>query len=117
MNLKLTPTKKFLITGLLVFTVLGFSLNYFLSNVTKNVLIESKKNEAVLHIRKDVDKYLTESSFKKPDLITEGQKFKDFTDTLNHALDTKRVKIYNSDGTIIYSDILSLVGIVYFNSF
>lgn len=116
MSLSLNPTKKFAITALLVFVALGFSLNYFLKNITKNVLIEGKKNEATLHVRKHVNEYLTKDSFKKPNLVTEGQKFKDYVNILNYILDTKRVKIYNSDGIIIYSDVLSLVGKTFENN-
>lgn len=115
MQLKINLTKKFVISSILAFLVIGSILSYIVSFQLKEKLITNKKNEIAMHVADHAKIYLPQKSFTKPDLLKYGADFEELLRAIGY-LHAEKIKFYDKTGAIIYSDELELVGQNHTNS-
>ncbi|PIZ00123.1 hypothetical protein COY62_04225 [bacterium (Candidatus Howlettbacteria) CG_4_10_14_0_8_um_filter_40_9] len=109
MNLGMSPTRKFLVLSFVAFATLGLVLNIFINKNIKEYVIDKNKHEISHHIRDHAKEYLGETVFKNPNFQKNKSSFEDFYKAIGY-LDSKKIKIYDSDSNILFANEASLIG-------
>lgn len=112
MNLKIRPTRKFLIISFVAFASLGLVLNFFIYKDIKEYVMDKYKHEIPHHIREHASEYLTETVFSNPDFQKNKSSFENFYKAIGY-LDSKKTKIYDGDSNILYATDPALIGLNY----
>lgn len=99
----------FSILSFIIILILGIVFNYTLSNKIEDVMITRAKDTTVLHAQEQVEKYLEPGFFSNPDFEKNKRIFEQYYSDVKSS-EIIRVKIYNKDGTIIFSDEKELIG-------
>lgn len=101
--------RNFSALSFIIILLLGLVLNYTLSTKIEDVMIERTKATTVLHVQEQVEKYLEPDFFSNPDYEKNNKKFEDYYSDIKSS-EIIRTKIYNKNGTIIFSDEKELIG-------
>lgn len=101
--------RNFSALSFIMILLIGLVLNYALSTKIEDVMIERTKATTVLHVQEQVEKYLEPDFFLNPNYEKNYRKFEDYYYDIKSS-EIIRIKIYNKNGTIIFSDEKELIG-------
>lgn len=104
--------RKFSIYSIVIIALFGIVLNLVISSRIEDVVIERSKLTTVDWVELQSKNYLTPDLFNNPDYQTNKKFFEQFYSRIK-TKEITRTKIFNNNGTIIYSDEEGLVGKYY----
>src|SRR5436190_7931918 len=99
----------FAIVSLIPLAALGFGLFYFLQGQIRSRALDSARNSATLVARSSLDPIVAQADLRAP-LTPALQHRLDASRRQLHAAGVVRIKLWNLDGKVVYSDKQSLVG-------
>lgn len=110
MSIKLNLTAKFLIPIFLVFVVIALFLSFQIGAVLKQTAIEQTSSLVVNFVQTQAEQHLASGAdFSLIDPQKTQQSFSGIMDEVR-TKDVVRIKVWDKDGTVIYSDDQTIVG-------
>jgi len=109
MKLKASLIKKFIFTSMFAFVLIGSFLSYVINIEIRQYLIKDIKEDIANPVSEQTQLYVPQKAFSKPDILQHKDSFKKLENALGYT-HFEKLKIYDSDGTIIYSNEVGLVG-------
>lgn len=109
MNSKLSLTRKFLISSAAAFLFIGGLLSYIANYELKTYLLNKTKEDVSGQIVTQTEKNLPKEMFKRTDYILQKPLFDKYSKEIDY-LNFEKIKIYNIQGTVIYSNQADIVG-------
>jgi putative nucleotidyltransferase with HDIG domain len=107
---QLTLLQRFALTSLLVFVALGVALGYLLNGFIVDTALQSARNTAFDTLHGRLVGELRPADLAKPMTGHRYSQFQRFVEQRILSRRTVRVKIWNRQGVVIYSDDRSIVG-------
>jgi signal transduction histidine kinase len=109
MKLKISLVQKVFISLFIIFVIAGFLLSFIVSRELKNVFLAQQQKNVVEFVLKQSNQRLSVADFKTADYASVALHF----DRLFQEIKTEeiiRIKVYNSEGRVIFSDKKELIG-------
>ncbi|CAG0989513.1 MAG: sensory histidine kinase CreC [Candidatus Methanoperedens nitroreducens] len=100
---------KFSIYSAIIFILLGFVMNYALSAKIEDLTIQRAIITTANHAQQNAGNYLTSDFFSNSDYMKNKDTFEKYYQDVK-TNEIVRIKIFDTNGNIIYSDIEDLVG-------
>lgn len=105
----LTIFSRFVLTGIIVFVVIGVVLSSLVKPVLIRLTFQQKEADTLVFVNRLASDFLLSEDFKKPLTIESRERFERFGRNLPIP-GLFRVKIWNPQGVVIYSDRAELLG-------
>jgi signal transduction histidine kinase len=113
---ELNILKRFSILAFLPIMIVVLALGFILTNMLTNDMISGEVSHTTIQTTLFAKKFLTEDDFNK-DMLIEKRNFDSaFLPILKTSDEYKRIKAYDSEGTVLWSDKKELIGINFFKS-
>jgi len=107
--IKFDLVQKFSIYSIIVLFLFGFVLNYAISNNIENMMIERAKATTASYVQHNVGNFLTNQDFDAQDHSKHKTQFEKYYSNIQ-TNEIIRIKVFDTSGTIIYSDVEELIG-------
>jgi len=109
MKPKLSLIQKVFIFSFVIFIITGFLLIFFVSREIKNIFLEERKRAVSEVVLKQANRHLNPDDFKTTNYLLVSSRFEDFFEEIK-TNEIIRIKVYNSQGIVIFSDEKELLG-------
>jgi signal transduction histidine kinase len=104
-KVKLSLTQKVALTSIFLFFLTSASVGYLVSTSIRNAYLTEQQREIALSVQNQAHRHLTADDFKK----INNDNFRDFRMEISTP-DTVRIKVYDTNGVILFSDKEELIG-------
>ncbi|NJD52309.1 MAG: cell wall metabolism sensor histidine kinase WalK [Candidatus Methanoperedens sp.] len=109
LDIKKSIVTKFSIYSAIILILLGFMMNYALSAKIEDLVIQRAITTTANHAQQNAGNYFTSDFFSNSDYIKNKDTFEKYYQDVK-TNEIVRIKIFDTNGNIIYSDIENLVG-------